>query len=87
MPPGTCPNCGADVPPNAKACPGCGSDEKTGWSDSAYAGKLGLPDEEFDYNEFLKEELGGERKPRGVSWFWWAVALLLILVFLFFFFR
>jgi NMD protein affecting ribosome stability and mRNA decay len=27
-----CPNCGADVPRNAKACPECGSDENSGWS-------------------------------------------------------
>ncbi len=47
MPPEICPNCGADVPRNAKACPGCGADEKTGWSDSAYAGNLGIPGREF----------------------------------------
>ena len=38
-----CPNCGAEVPRNSKACPGCGSDEKTGWSETAYASGLGLP--------------------------------------------
>ena len=43
MSPDSCPNCGADVPRNAKTCPECGSDEKTGWSDNAYAGRLGLP--------------------------------------------
>ncbi len=30
-----CPNCGAEVPINAKACPECGSDEETGWSEAA----------------------------------------------------
>ena len=78
MPPEYCPNCGAEVPPNAKACPECGSDEQTGWSDKAYADNLGLPDEEFDYNEFVEQEFGkGKAKPHGVSWLWWAVALLL----------
>ena len=42
MPPEVCPNCGADVPRNAKACPECGSDEKTGWSETAYASNLGI---------------------------------------------
>ena len=44
MAPETCPNCGADVPSGAKACPECGADEQTGWSETAYASHLGLPD-------------------------------------------
>ena len=74
-PPETCPNCGAEVPPTAKACPECGSDEKTGWSEKAHADNLGLPDEEFDYDKFVKEEFGGgQARPRGISWFWWVIA-------------
>ena len=77
MTPEVCPNCGAEVPRNAKACPECGSDEKTGWSETAYASSLGLPDEKFDYDEFVKEEFGaGRAKPRGTGWFWWVIALL-----------
>jgi len=92
MPPATCPNCGADVPRNAKACPECGADEKTGWSEDAYASGLGIPDEEekFDYENFVKEEFGGgsrEVKPRGISWLWWVTAVILVTVFLFFFLR
>jgi hypothetical protein len=86
--PEVCPNCGAEVPRNAKACPECGSDEKTGWSEKAYADNLNLPDEEFDYDNFVKEEFGGtQAKPRGISWIWWVVAMLLVLLFLFFYFR
>lgn len=85
MPPANCPNCGADVPRHAKACPGCGADEKTGWSDAAYASGLGLPDEEFDHAEFVKAEFGGEKKPRGISWLWWGTTLLLVLLLLFLF--
>lgn len=85
MSPEICPNCGADVPPGAKSCPGCGSDEKTGWSDSAYASNLGIPEENFDYNEFVKEEFGAGRvKPRGIHWLWWATALVLVGLFLIF---
>ena len=83
-----CPSCGAEVPRNAKACPKCGSDETTGWSDKAYADNLGLPDKEFDYDQFVKEEFGaGRAKPRGIHWLWWLTALLLISAFLFFIFR
>ncbi len=41
MTPDVCPNCGAEVPPSAKACPECGSDEKTGWSEKARYDHLG----------------------------------------------
>ena len=88
MPPENCPNCGVAVPRYAKACPGCGADEDTGWSESAHADNLGIPDENFDYDKFVKEEFGpGHAKPRGIHWVWWITALLLVVLFLFFFFR
>ena len=82
MPPETCPNCGAEVPPKARACPECGADEKTGWSEEAYASGLNLPDENFDYNDFVKREFDGKSPvPRGIHWFWWIVAILVALAF------
>jgi predicted nucleic acid-binding Zn ribbon protein len=81
MPPEYCPNCGAEVPPKAKACPECGSDDTTGWSERAVGQRLNLPDDEFDYDEFVKDEFGEQKKeirPRGVSWFWWLVAIIAI---------
>jgi uncharacterized membrane protein YvbJ len=81
-PPETCPNCGADVPRDARACPACGADEKTGWSEEAYASGLNLPDETFDYDEFVDREFGRKKAlPFGISWFWWAVAAVLAAVF------
>jgi hypothetical protein len=86
MPPEYCPHCGAEVPPNAKACPECGSDEQTGWSDRAHADRLGIPDDEFDYDEFIKEEFGekkeGRAGPGAIGWLWWAVAVIILLAFL-----
>ena len=88
MPPETCPNCGADVPPNARVCPGCGADEKTGWSDSAAADRLGIPDDNFDYDQFVKAEFGPQPvKPHGIHWLWWITALILVLLLLFFWVR
>lgn len=78
MPPEICPNCGAEVPANAKACPACGADEETGWSERAHAENLGLPDEEFDYDGFVEREFGRPAKPAGVSWFWWVIGLILL---------
>jgi hypothetical protein len=87
LPPEICPECGAEVPRKARACPHCGADEQTGWSDRAQAQRLDLPEDEFDYEGFVKEEFGDRRrptdriKPRHLSWLWWVVALLLALAF------
>jgi hypothetical protein len=69
----TCPHCGADLPPKAKVCPQCGSDETTGWSEEARYDGLDLPDEHFDYGEFVKREFAGKR--RRMHWFWLLVAI------------
>ena len=79
MAPETCPNCGADVPPNAKACPECGADEHTGWSEAARYSGLNLPGEEFEYDDFIKREFGGKTPlPPGIHWFWWVMAVLVL---------
>jgi hypothetical protein len=81
-PPEICPNCGAEVPPHARACPECGSDEDTGWSDAARYDGLDLPDENFDYDEFVKREFGKSPKPQGVHWIWWVAAILIVVAIL-----
>lgn len=85
-PPETCPTCGAAVPRNARACPECGADENTGWSEAARYDGLDLPDDSFNYSEFVAEEFGeaAAPKPRGIRWLWWLVAVGLLsgLVFL-----
>jgi len=88
MTPEVCPNCGAEIPPRAKVCPECGSDEQTGWSEETHAGNLGLPDEEFNYDKFVREEFGAARvKPHGMSWFWWVVALFVVALLVFLWLR
>lgn len=75
--PGVCPNCGAELPPKARACPECGSDERTGWSEEADTGALGLPDEEFDYEAFVRQEFEGEERGGPPRWAKWAAAVVL----------
>ena len=76
MTPEICPNCGAQVPRNAQACPECGSDEQTGWSEDAHIGSLDIPDEDFNYEDYVKREFGGESPvPHGIHWAWWLVAV------------
>jgi len=84
MPPRVCPNCGATVPPRSLACHECGSDDETGWSEDAETGNLDLPDDHFDYNEFVAREFNesSQRKPHGIPWFWWVVAILVVAVML-----
>ena len=88
MAPEICPNCGAEVPRKARACPECGADEATGWSEEARASGLDLPDESFDYDDFVKREFGEKSPvPRGVAWYWWVVALALAVAFIVFWLR
>ena len=82
MPPEICPSCGAEVPPKARACPECGADEQTGWSEDARASGLDLPEENFDYDDFVKREFGAPSPvPRGIRWVWWVVAAVLVVLF------
>ncbi len=80
-----CPHCGAELPNKAKACPACGSDEQTGWSDAARTDGLDLPDEEFNYDEYVQREFSEhEHVPFGLHWFWWLIALGLLIGFVLF---
>jgi hypothetical protein len=74
-----CPNCGAELEPGARACPACGSDENTGWSEAAKSDGLDLPDDSFDYEEFVKREF--EQKSSGLPglrWLWWVAAVVVV---------
>ena len=78
--PEVCPVCGEDVPPRALACPECGADHKSGWREDAdaYDG-VDLGDDEFNYDEFVQEEFGGNAKPKGISTISWVTAIVLVL--------
>jgi hypothetical protein len=45
---------------------------------------LDLPDEEFNYGEFIAREFGSGKaaRPPGIHWFWWVVAIGLVGAFL-----
>lgn len=85
-PPGQCPACGEWVPKGQVACDECGACDRSGWKNpdtaAAYDG-LDLPDDEFDYDDFIAREFGG--KQDGVSsnqrslWFWVGLVLVIIL--------
>ena len=77
--PEICPVCGESVPPRALACPECGADHLSGWKEDANLDGLSLPDDDFNYEEFVKEEFENEIAPRGFSPLWWITAILLLL--------
>ena len=76
--PKVCPVCGEDVPRGALACPECGADHTSGWREDAEVyDAVDLPDEEFNYEEFAKQEFGPFRRP-AIKRVWWITAILLI---------
>jgi hypothetical protein len=77
----SCPVCGAHVPAFAQACPECGACEKSGWNEDNTDG-LGLPDENFNYDEFVQKEFGNGEKKSGRNRFWWIIGILILLTLL-----
>jgi hypothetical protein len=78
MPPKICPVCGENVPRAALACPECGADHSSGWREGAEAyDAIDLPDEDFDYEEYVKQEFGSSGRP-AIKAVWWVTAILLI---------
>ena len=77
-----CPNCGAEVTAPAPACPECGSDERTGWSETAFYDGTGIADpEEFDYVAWRRRELGLAPRQTSRQWLWLVTALLVLALF------
>jgi len=69
--------CGEDVPRAALACPACGADHTSGWREDAETyDAVDLPDEDFNYEEFVKQEFGSSQRP--AIRVWWITAILLV---------
>jgi uncharacterized membrane protein YvbJ len=76
--PKVCPVCGEDVPPTALACPDCGADNSSGWREDAETyDAVGLTEEDFNYEHFVKEEFGSSRK-LPIKTAWWITAIVLV---------
>jgi hypothetical protein len=80
--PEVCPVCGEDVPRGSVACPACGADHQSGWREDAevYDG-TGLPDDEFDYDEFIGREFGTKSNDAGANIGWWVISVVLVILF------
>jgi predicted nucleic acid-binding Zn ribbon protein len=74
--PETCANCGAAIPPSARACPECGADERTGWAEQSLYDGLDLPEDETE-----REQSDRSSQQRQTHrWLWCAVGVFLIFI-------
>jgi len=85
-----CPFCGGEVAVGSQ-CPGCTRKQRKkrqpppagpkSWEQDEVHDALDLPDEDFDYDEFVAREFGGTpHRKLGVKWYWWALGLGLLLL-------
>ena len=90
-----CPGCDKEVAVGSRACPHCNpaaeasrADQgaaagrtKRSWEQDKSADGLDLPDEDFDYDDFVAREFGGKPHRRiGIKWYWWVTALVLVVL-------
>lgn len=76
-----CPKCSKRVRSDAVTCHRCGN--RINVTEGAEAATGGYSeDDDFEYDEYLKEEFGTNVKPRSIKPIYFVVAWLLILAFL-----
>lgn len=83
-----CPSCGQEVKVG-QTCSGCPkpraakSKPKTpprSWEQDDIYDALDLPDDDFDYDEFVAKEFGGAPHRRlGVKWYWWVIGVITLI--------
>ena len=86
-----CPTCGSEVKVGA-VCPGCvpkrhrrkkrvraGPKKRKPWEQDAIYDGIGIPDDEFDYEDFIQKEFS--KKPHRkltIKWYWWLTGVVLL---------
>lgn len=57
---------------------------KKPWEQNKIYDGLDLPDDNFDYDDFVEREFGNSDQPPhkkvGVAWYWWLTALLVCVI-------
>ena len=85
-----CPFCDSTVKVG-EPCPGCAPKlarkrqapppRSQAWQQDEIHDALDLPDEDFDYDEFVAREFGRVPHRRlGVKWYWWVLGVVLLLL-------
>jgi hypothetical protein len=88
-----CPICDREVPVGSQ-CSHCAKKsrraprETKSWEQEEHADGLDLPDEDFDYDDFVAREFGkAPHRKTGIAWYWYLVAVLLLIAMLLGIFR
>jgi hypothetical protein len=84
----TCPFCDHEVRVG-KSCKGCAKVKKTApakakrsWEQDKMYDGVDLPDDDFDYDEFVAKEFGHiPHKKVGIKWYWWLLGFVILLLF------
>jgi hypothetical protein len=89
-----CPGCDQEVVVGTRGCPHCQAPRKRrkrskaaasgatrSWAQDKSADGLGLPDDDFDYDDFVAREFGLKPHRRiGIQWYWWVTAVVLLVM-------
>jgi len=81
-----CPGCDQEVRVGSP-CPRCvrgkkpaGEKARHSWEQDRAADGLDLPEDDFDYDSFVRSEFGTAPHNRtGIKWYWYLAALLLLI--------
>lgn len=86
-----CPGCDKEVPVGTRGCPYCNPPTKPrkrrkaavrrSRGEAAGHDFLDLPDDDFDYDDFIAREFGHTSPRRtGLKWYWWVTAISLLVL-------
>lgn len=84
-----CPSCGSEVRVGSQ-CAGCAKKPskkgktspkraKKSWEQDGSLDGLDLPNDEFDYDQFVEREFGKSPHAKlGVKWYWWLLGVIVL---------
>lgn len=78
-----CPECGAEVKVGSPGCPKCNDLDPWEIEDNDVYDGLDLPDDDFNYDDFVEKEFGESIPKRGLPMVWWVTGVILLIAFLF----
>jgi hypothetical protein len=84
-----CPGCGAELRVGVSGCPKCSKPPqrkkrkkkvaRRSWEQGSDYDGLDLPDEDFDYDDFVAREFGkAPHRKVPIKWYWWVTAIFLL---------
>ncbi len=71
-----CPHCGGDIDADASVCRHCGSSESDGWREHGM--EADAYEDDFDYDEFVRDQLSDSTFSTNVSPLWRWIALIML---------